>query len=290
MDTEIDTNNKGFIVARRPNGLGDNLGNLALCWYLAKYQGKDLIIDWQKTAYHCHVFGDNLFPMVFNKSNIHGVQIFEPHDFPGVYEQQIKPKYYNKYSAMMLKDFKFKNTLLNNKDYFAHAFFGKLKIKPEIQIDINEFYQKNLLNKYIISVHFRFGDHGSLARRSTAKILNPSGKNTKRQIVENAVKLYSKKIDEIKKFHKDALVLIFTDCELFSNILLEIYNCIDTASEYPKDGQAFHISKFKTPYEKIRESVYLTWLMKSHSDFLLYNQSNFNELPRLFIKNQIKIF
>ena len=61
---------------------------------------------------------------------------------------------------MMLKDFKFKNTPFNNKDYFAHRFFSKLEIKPEIQKDINEFYQKKRLNKYIISVHFRFGDHG----------------------------------------------------------------------------------------------------------------------------------
>ena len=286
----MEINNKGFIVARRNCGLGDILGNLALCWYLAKDQEKDLIIDWQKTVYHHHTFGDNLFPLVFNKSNIDGVQIFEPHDFPGVYEQQIKPKYKNKYSGMMLKDFKFKNTPFNNKDYFAHRFFSKLEIKPEIQKDINEFYQKNLLNKYIISVHFRFGDHGSLAKPSTKKALNPSGKNTKRQIVENAVKLYSEKINEIKKFHKDAVVLIFTDCKLFSNILSNSHDCVDTTNEYPGDGQAFHLSQFKNPYEKIRESVYLTWLMKSYSDFLLYSHSNFNYLPRLFIKNQIKMF
>ena len=286
----MEINNKGFIVARRNCGLGDILGNLALCWYLAKDQGKDLIVDWQKTVYHHHTFGDNLFPLVFNKSNIDGVQIFEPHDFSGVYEQQIKPKYKNKYSGMMLKDFKFKNTSFNNKDYFAHRFFSKLEIKPEIQKDINDFYQKNLLNKYIISTHFRFGDHGSLAKPSTKKALNPSGKNTKIQIVENAVKLYSEKIYEIKKFHKDAVVLIFTDCKLFSNILSNSHDCVDTTNEYPEDGQAFHLSQFKNPYEKIRESVYLTWLMKSYSDFLLYSHSNFNYLPRLFIKNQIKMF
>lgn len=284
-------NNKGFVVAFRGNGLGDNLGNLALCWYLAKDQEKDLIIDWQKTVYHrYHTFGDNLFPLVFDKSNIDGVQLFEPHDFPGVYAQQIAPKYKNKYSGMMLKDFKFKNTPFDNKDYFAHRFFSKLEIKPEIQKDINDFYQKNLLNKYTISVHFRFGDNGSLIRRSAKKVLNPSGENTKRQIVENAVQLYSEKINEIKKFYKDAVVLIFTDCELFSKILSNMYNCIDTTSEYPEDGQAFHLSRFKNAYEKIRESVYLTWLMKSHSDFLLYSYSNFNCLPRLFIKNQIKMF
>lgn len=286
----MEINNKGFVVANRNCGLGDILGNLALCWYLAKDQGKDLIIDWQKTVYHHHTFGDNLFPLVFNKSNIDGVQLFEPHDFPGVYEQQIKAKYINKDSGRMLKDFKFKNTCFNNKDYFAHRFFSKLEIKPEIQKDINDFYQKNLLNKYVISVHFRFGDHGSLAKPSTKKALNQSGKNTKEQIIENAVKSYSEKINEIKKFHKDAVVLIFTDCELFSKVLSNMYNCIDTASEYPEDGQAFHLSRFKNAYEKIRESVYLTWLMKSHSDFLLYSHSNFNYLPRLFIKNQVKMF
>lgn len=286
----MEINNKGFVVANRNCGLGDILGNLALCWYLAKDQGKDLIIDWQKTVYHHHTFGDNLFPLVFNKSNIDGVQLFEPHDFPGVYEKQIKAKYINKNSGGMLKDFKFKNTCFNNKDYFAHRFFSKLEIKPEIQKDINDFYQKNLLNKYVISVHFRFGDHGSLAKPSSKKALNQSGKNTKEQIIENAVKLYSEKINEIKKFHKDAVVLIFTDCELFSRVLSNMYNCIDTVSEYPEDGQAFHLSRFKNAYEKIRESVYLTWLMKSHSDFLLYNHSNFNYLPRLFIKNQVKMF
>jgi hypothetical protein len=249
-----------------------------------------LIIDWQKTVYHCHSFGDNLFPLVFNKSNIDGVQIFEPHDFPQVYEKSIKPKYKNKYSGIMLKDYNFKNTPFDNKDYYAHRFFSKLELKPEIKEDINEFNKNNLFNKYVISVHFRFGDHGCLAKPSTRKVLDPSGKNTKEQIVKNAVELYSKKINEIKKFHKDSVVLVFTDCELFFQILSKRYDCVDTTNEYPNDGQAFHLSQFKNPYEKIRESVYLTWLMKSHSDFLLYSHSNFNYLPRLFIKNQIKMF
>ena len=282
--------NKGFVVARRNCGLGDVLGNVSLCWYIAKKTNCDLIIDWQRTIYHNQIFGDSLFPLVFEKANIDGVQIFDPLDFGKAYQQSVKPKYQNKYSGMMLKNFNFNNTPFDNQSYFTHRFLSQLQIKPCIQKDINDFYQKNLLNKYIISVHFRFGDNNVYLSRSQGARLNPSGKNTKRQIVENAVKLYSKNINEIKKFHKDAIVLVFTDCKLFWDILSNEHKCIDTVNEYPEDGQAFHKSNFKSPYEKIREAVYLMWLMKSCSDFLLYNHSNFNNIPRLFLKHHLKLF
>jgi len=39
---------KPFLIANRNCGLGDILGNAALCWYLAKKSNSDLIVDWQQ--------------------------------------------------------------------------------------------------------------------------------------------------------------------------------------------------------------------------------------------------
>lgn len=273
-----------YVIAKRGAGLGDILGNAALNWHLAKQRGADLIIDWTNTVYHHSNQKGNLFSECFDKTPIHGVRIYEPSDFNDY--ASIKNDYFDENSSLMLKDFNFKGL---NKDFYAYSFFKNLNVKVDILSKLFSVYHTYLTERYVISVNFRFGDNGKLMRKEDIKYLG--GPNcTKESQVEKAVKLYSKKIDKIKEFYENYKVLIFTDSKLFSDMISSKYDSFNPVEKYPKDGQALHLSKFKSTEDKIKDAVFHMWLMKNYSDCLIYNFSNFNYWPRFSVTNSFYVY
>ena len=284
--------NKPFVIASRNCGLGDILGNAALCWHLAKKSNSHLIIDWQKTVYNNYKTPVNLFSAIFNNKSIDEVQVFEPCAFDNNYDIQIKNKFSNQFSKMMLKDYKFNNL---GQDFIAYNFFKKLNLNTSITNTTKNFYEKKLKGREILSVHFRYGDHDDFLFRGNRKQFRSLGfseGDTKKNNIINCFKLYKKKIDELLSFNSDLLVMIFTDCQYFAKLLSEEYNCVDTVNSYPNDSQALHLTKQNDFLKKINEAVTCMFLMKDYSDFLICNQSNFNYWPRLFIPkfNQTVLF
>ena len=284
--------NKSFLIANRNCGLGDILGNAALCWYLAKKSNSDLIIDWQKTVYNNYKASVNLFSTIFSNKSIDGVQIFEPCEFNDDYGNQVKNKFLNQYSKMMLKEYKFDEL---GQNFIAYNFFKKLNLNKSIKNSIKKFYQNKLKGRETISVHFRYGDGDKFLFRGNRKkfaSLGFSEGNSKENNILNCFKLYKKKIDELLLFNSNLLVMIFTDCQYFAKLLSEEYKCIDTLNSYPDENQALHLTKENNFLKKINEAATCMFLMKDYSDFLICNQSNFNYWPRLFIPkfNQTVLF
>ena len=284
--------NKSFLIANRNCGLGDILGNAALCWYLAKKSNSDLIVDWQKTVYNNYKTPVNLFSTIFNNESIDGVEVFEPCDFNNDYDIEIKNKFSNQYSKMMLKEYKFDEL---GQDFIAYNFLKKLNLNTSITSTIKNFYQKKLKGREILSVHFRYGDHDQFLFRGNRKQFRSLGffeGDTKKNNIINCFKLYKKKIDKLLSFNSDLLVMIFTDCQYFAKLLSEEYECIDTLNSYPDNNQALHLTKENAFLKKINEAATCMFLMKNYSDFLICNQSNFNYFPRLFIPkfNQTILF
>lgn len=283
--------NKPFVIANRNCGLGDILGNAALCWYLAKKSNSDLIVDWQKTVYNNYKTPVNLFSTIFDNKTIDEVQIFEPCAFDNDYNDKIKNKFSNQYSKMMLKEYKFDEL---GQDFIAYIFLKKLNLNKSIKNSIKKFYQNKLKGRETVSVHFRYGDHDKFLFRGNRKkfvSLGFSEGGSKENNILNCFKLYKKKIDELLLFNKDLLVMIFTDCQYFSKLLSEEYDSIDTINSYP-NNQALHLTKENNFLDKINEAATCMFLMKDYSDFLICNQSNFNYWPRLFIPkfNQTILF
>ena len=263
--------NKPFVIANRNCGLGDILGNAALCWYLAKKSNSDLIIDWQKTVYNNYKNPVNLFSAIFNNESIDEVQIFEPCDFSDDYNDKIKNKFSNQYSKMMLKEYKFDEL---GQDFIAYIFLKKLNLNKSIKNSIKKFYQNKLKGRETVSVHFRYGDHDKFLFRGSRKkfaSLGFSEGGSKENNILNCFKLYKKKIDELLLFNKDLLVMIFTDCQYFSKLLSEEYDSIDTINSYP-NNQALHLTKENNFLDKINEAATCMFLMKDYSDFLICNQ------------------
>ena len=284
--------NKPFVIANRNCGLGDILGNAALCWYLSKKSNSDLIIDWQKTVYNNYKTPVNLFSTIFDNKTIDEVQVFEPCAFDNDYNVKIKNKFSNQYSKMMLKEYKFDEL---GQDFIAYNFFKKLNLNTSIKNSIKKFYQNKLKGREILSVHFRSGDHDKFLFRGNRKKFLSLGfleGDSKKNNITNCFKLYKKKIDELLSFNSGLLVMIFTDCQYFAKLLSEEYECVDTLNSYPDNNQALHLTKENDFLNKINEAATCMFLMKNHSDFLICNQSNFNYWPRLFIPkfNQTVLF